>query len=89
MMELEDVYSYLIGKLTELIVSEQVKDIGEIKSQLRSIAREAELMHCYIGFREENKKLEAQGLPAMDVEEEFSGTDVELVRYYMEHENMR
>ena len=89
MMELEDIYSYLMGKLTELVISEQAADAGEIKSQLRSISREAELMHCYIGFREENKKLEAQGLPAMGVEEEFSGTDVELVRHYMEHENLR
>ena len=73
-------------KLTDLILTDELTDGAEIKAQLRSIARNAELMHCYIGFQEENKKLEAQMLPTMKIEDEFSDLDAELIHLLANYE---
>lgn len=86
-MQLEDIYDYFMQKLTDLILTDELTDGAEIKAQLRSIARNAELMHCYIGFQEENKKLEAQMLPTMKIEDEFSDLDAELIHLLANYEN--
>ena len=87
-MQLEDIYDFFMQKLTHLILTDELTDGAKMKAQLRSIARDAELMHCYIGFQEENEKMEAQGLPKRKVEDEFSGIDVDWIHFFMVHDDL-
>ena len=88
MMQLENIYQFFMSKITALALSDEITDEAEIKTLLHSIANDAELMHCYVGFRDENEQRKAQGLPSLSVEDEFSGIDAATIHFFLQHENL-
>ena len=56
MMQMNDIYDMIMHGLTEIILDEHLEGAEKIKERLRLLTQEAELMHCYIGFREENQE---------------------------------
>ena len=80
MLQPDDIYTFFMDRLTEIILDEGLSDPKEIRERLQSITKTAELMHCYIGFREENRERQRQGLALLRAEEEFFGRDLEAVK---------
>ena len=86
MMQMNDIYDMIMHGLTEIILDEHLEGAENIKERLRLLTQEAELMHCYIGFREENQERIRQGFPPQKVEEEFCGADAERVKAFLNRE---
>ncbi len=51
----------------------------EAMTVLRSALSRAELLHCYLGFFEENEQRQAEGVVPLKPEEAFSAGDVEEI----------
>ena len=52
---------------------------AEALTVLRSALSRAELLHCYLGFFEENEQRQAEGVVPLKPEEAFSAGDVEEI----------
>ena len=87
MLDMEDIYCYLVSSLTRMEFSEACIREPEIRGQLHKTLEQAELMHCYLGFREKNRARAAQGLPSLKVEEEFSRHRAAMIHFLMKHDS--
>ena len=52
---------------------------AEALTVLRSALSRGELLHCYLGFLEENEQRQAEGVAPLKLEEAFSAGDVEEI----------
>ncbi len=86
MMQVEDILDYLIGRVTEIEGTEACQKAPEVRSMLHKTLEQAELMHCYLGFRKENRERAAQGLPPLAAEEEFSRHGAAMIHFFTKHD---
>ncbi|MGM9593437.1 MAG: hypothetical protein ACI3U8_03715 [Candidatus Onthomonas sp.] len=56
---------------------------AETMAVLRETLSKAELLHCYLGFLEENEQRQAEGLAPLKLEETFSAGDLEEIGILM------
>ncbi|MGM9539038.1 MAG: hypothetical protein ACI3VN_11995 [Candidatus Onthomonas sp.] len=56
---------------------------AEAMSVLRETLSRGELLHCYLGFLEENGQRQAEKLEPLKLEEEFSAGDVREIERLM------